>query len=133
MHRSTTYSVSDISATITRSCRRKYATNPAFQRQASFGLRKPRPLADEHVQEVEKLTNTLIDLNAGEGSMRWKHTPSLRGEEHRIRQDLKAPRFMSEEQTKFAYSADPDELFTDASDELPAETFIPGTFVENRR
>lgn len=129
MHRPTAYSVGDISATITRSYRRKY------HQKASFGLRKPRPLADEHIREVEKLTNRLIDLKAGEGSMKWKHTRSLRGEEYRLRKDLEASsdarrHFISEEQTKFSYGADSDELYTSDGS---LETFTPGTFVETRR
>ena len=132
MHRPTVYSFSDIPTTITRSYRQKY------HQQASFGLRKPRPLADEHIREVEKLTNRFIDLNAGKASTKWKHTRSLRGEEHRLRKNLKASsdarkHFVSKEQAKFAYGANSVELFADTSNGSPVETFTPGTFVETRR
>lgn len=93
-------------------------------------LKQPRPLPQEHLQELNNLTNEIIG-RTGDGDQRgWQHTKSLRGEEKRLAQAVKDGQSrVSMAQQEFNAPAPED----DESSPPTESDVLPGTFVEVRR
>jgi hypothetical protein len=138
MHRHAAQSIGDISSSIFRaSGSRKHISNSALRQQkSSSALRKPRPLPSQHYDSLHKLTNEIVDRNAGPNSKRWHKTPSLRGEEKMLTASIQkpaTPRLLSAEQMQFASDVNFEEMFNEFAAVSPDLVLTPGTFVEIRR
>jgi len=104
------------------------------QQHSSSLLFQPRSLPPEHFENLNKLTNTLIDKQATPHRQAWNQTRILRGEQKALAtaiQNSGAKTILSAQQTAFASSFG--DLYDDDSLEPRDPNLVPGTFVEVRR
>lgn len=93
-------------------------------------LKQPRPLPQEHIQELNHLTHEIIGRTGDGDQHGWQHTRKLRGEEKRLAQAVKDGQSrVSMAQQEFNAPAPEDD---EASPPIDTDV-LPGTFVEVRR
>jgi hypothetical protein len=109
------------------------SSSSSWREKTTSALRQPRSLPPQHYDILHKLTDEVVDRNAGPNTKRWHKTPSLRGEEKTLTKAVQKSTSPSMEQTKFALGVDPDEAHDELGSSSSDFVLAPGTFVEVRR